>query len=623
MNKPLLLPLLLILSCASPSHDDPLKNTKKLVKEGHISLYKNGALNVPYTEVKLIAPGPQTFDLATNLIGVKAHDSLLLALSNISKSYGLIKRGTLGSLKLSKNIYNKTTELSNTIHQTSLNDSIYLIKRSSDLPKEAVVTSLKIKDHVVSEMRNLESRIEASSKKFGEEAKRDFLMSGTMTAQELRSDANKNDEKLISFANEFGESMKRESNKSLSFSKEKFIQGWMSFPQKTVDRFKGYSLDEFSKIIKQSNDTRENLNNKVSYLFSGNISEYKDDVNTSLGNAKEALTTKSSSIGLTLGAIRSLTWLTKAILWDATIKPLGKIGGAALGYATVNGIIYPSLVVSKGGQVTSEIAVEVVSDVAGTFYDLTAPTTIAAVSSVFALIERGGGALTKHTLLGYEKVTSSANKVIKEAAAKGVEVSGQLGGNLVSVTANALGSASAATIHYVGIPLTSVGVPVIGGSTGVVLGTTGLAGGVGTLVGGETLAGSSYLFGTTLSTGTAIGGTALSVGAASGLALYESAKGIAVPSAYTMGSGIVLTYGNLTQLGAQTIYAATDAAYLVLSLEGPRWVLYAVKGKLGDGNDLSSGTILNLNEMKKHGEVFHAIPISEDEVKGVVESLSK
>jgi hypothetical protein len=39
-------------------------------------------------------------------------------------------------------------------------------------------------------------------------------------------------------------------------------------------------------------------------------------------------------------------------------------------------------------------------------------------------------------------------------------------------------------------------------------------------------------------------------------------------------------------------------SYLVLSLEGPRWVLYAVKGKLGKGEDLVPGAMLDLKLMQ-------------------------
>lgn len=116
-------------------------------------------------------------------------------------------------------------------------------------------------------------------------------------------------------------------------------------------------------------------------------------------------------------------------------------------------------------------------------------------------------------------------------------------------------------------------------------------------------------------------GTTASILAGLGLAGYESLKGVAVPSSYVMGSGLVLTYGNLTQLAAQTILAASDLSYLVLSLEGPRWVLYGVKDNLNLGSKFGSNTIFDLNKLKQNGEEFESIPISEDEVIKVLNSF--
>lgn len=62
-------------------------------------------------------------------------------------------------------------------------------------------------------------------------------------------------------------------------------------------------------------------------------------------------------------------------------------------------------------------------------------------------------------------------------------------------------------------------------------------------------------------------------------------------------------------------------SYLVLSLEGPRWVLYAVKGKLGKGEDLVPGAMLDLKSMQDAGEEIYNIPVSDEEMKSVVESV--
>jgi hypothetical protein len=84
---------------------------------------------------------------------------------------------------------------------------------------------------------------------------------------------------------------------------------------------------------------------------------------------------------------------------------------------------------------------------------------------------------------------------------------------------------------------------------------------------------------------------------------------------------MVLSYGTLSQLSAQTVLAVADASYVVLSLEGPRWVLYAVKGNIDGGDDLPTGAYVDMNAMQESGETFYRVPASEAEIKKVVDSV--
>jgi hypothetical protein len=166
----------------------------------------------------------------------------------------------------------------------------------------------------------------------------------------------------------------------------------------------------------------------------------------------------------------------------------------------------------------------------------------------------------------------------------------------------------------VGVTAGGTAVGVVAGTataaTGLTLAATGIAGEAGTQVVGTTTAGVA-----------AAGGSAVSVTAGAALGTYELAKAVAVPAGYEAGAGVVLSYGTLSQLSAQTVLAVSDASYMVLSLEGPRWVLYAAKGKVNDGEQLPTGTVLNLEAMQQAGETFYAVPASEDEMARVVESI--
>ncbi len=179
--------------------------------------------------------------------------------------------------------------------------------------------------------------------------------------------------------------------------------------------------------------------------------------------------------------------------------------------------------------------------------------------------------------------------------------------------------------QYVGVPIASAGVAVtgtaVGASVGVVTDVGKIAAGGTLFVAGEAVGASTQLFGVVLGGGTAAVGTAGSVVAGAGLGAYELAKAIIVPVGYELTSGIVLGYTASSQLAAHTILGVADASYMVLSLEGPRWVVYAVKGDLGDGSDLTPGSVVNLEQMQQQGETFYYLPVSEPEMKNVIEAL--
>jgi hypothetical protein len=50
-------------------------------------------------------------------------------------------------------------------------------------------------------------------------------------------------------------------------------------------------------------------------------------------------------------------------------------------------------------------------------------------------------------------------------------------------------------------------------------------------------------------------------------------------------------------------------------------IFYAVKGKLGKGEDLPPGTMLDLKSMQETDEEIYNLPASDEEMKNVVESV--
>ena len=96
-------------------HPDPLKNTKKLVVEGHRDLYNNGAFEVPHTSIKLIPPGPSALDLAGELVGVRAKQSFLMSIKRASESVVVVADGMQLSYDYTKTIHDESNALATTI----------------------------------------------------------------------------------------------------------------------------------------------------------------------------------------------------------------------------------------------------------------------------------------------------------------------------------------------------------------------------------------------------------------------------------------------------------------------------------------------------------------------------
>src|SRR5512142_1594005 len=97
--------------------DDPLRNTKKLVREGHVSLYKNGAFRVPNTTISLIPPGPSALEFVQELSGMRARQSFETSLKNAADSVYIVSEGTKFTYNISKNISAGTNTSADAIRQ--------------------------------------------------------------------------------------------------------------------------------------------------------------------------------------------------------------------------------------------------------------------------------------------------------------------------------------------------------------------------------------------------------------------------------------------------------------------------------------------------------------------------
>ncbi len=600
--RPLLLLMIFCMSaagCATTNvKDDPLRNTRKLMAEGHTSLYNNGAFQVPHTSLRLIPPGPSTLEFVQELAGMRAKQSFETSIKNASESVYVVSEGTKLTYNLSKKIKNSSDSSADSIRKFSRENSTLLVYRSSDLGKTIIGRSWELSkttigsgaktgDAVIQGAQSLGTRI---SEKGTEEGT--GLASGSTRAMKDLS----------------GASASR-SRSALTYAGNAFVRGYVAVPSKMKQRTgeMGESLSDakFGTIVAEENERRKQWSQKTVDLMSDTAQNYTSDVSNSFSKAGKELS-DSRTTGVSLAALKSLRWVLQGILWDATIEPMTKMTAASVGYIGVNYLAFPSLVVVREGVATTKVAVEVTWDSAKMGYDLVAPTGVAAVASIYGVLDFtashavAGSTAVVGNILGYSEAGLSQ--------AAGVVVKGT-------------GFAAGKGVQYIGVPLASAGIAVGGGTIGTAVGGVGAVSSGALFVSGEAGAATTQVFGNVIAGTTLAGGTAVSAAGGAAYGVYELSKAVVVPAGYELGSGIVLSYGTLSHIGAHSILAVSDCSYMVLSLEGPRWVLYAVKGKLGDGADLPAGTVVDLKEMQKSGEDIYNLPVTNEEMKDVVQSV--
>ena len=648
---------------AKKTDDDPLKYTKKLVVEGHSSLYNNGAFEVPNTSIKLIPPAPDAFTLASELAGVRGPQAFEKSIKNAAESVTIIADGTNKSYELFKDIQGISKDAADAIDRSMTEGGKTLLYKSSDLGKSIVGRSWDTSKDlirsdagltVVQASRAGGNKIVAGAAAAGEQIAAESSSGGQKIARgsvsggkEIISGGVAAGDKIVSgsidLAKELSSDSIDRSGKALDYGGTRFVKGYAAVPrdvkrrmERTGTNIRGLSLID---ILGEENKWRKEWSQKTVDLLGGTISGYGTDATSSFKKAGKELSENYRTQGVSLSVLKSIRWVLQGVLWDATVEPIAKTTGAALGYLSVNLLAYPTVVLVKEGVATTHLAVQVTLDSAKTGYDVVAPTAIAAVAGVYAAADMTAshtasaatavaGPVAGYTTEGLAAVAGVTVIGGGYIAGKSVEGGGYVAGKSVEgvgyvagKTVKGGGYVAGKTVQYVAVPLASAGITVGGGMIGTAVGVTGAVTGGTVVVAGEAGSAATNVFGNVIAGTTLAAGTAVSAGGGAAYGVYQLSKAVVVPTGYELGSGMVLSYETLSQVSAHAILAVSDCAYMVLSLEGPRWVLYAVRGNLGKGEDLPAGAILDLKKMKEQGEEIVNIQVSDEEMKKVVESV--
>lgn len=606
-NKPLILFTIIatltgaLLSSCSSTAKDPLKNSKKLFKEGHVSLYNNGAFKVPNTEITLIPAGPSAYDFAFELAGMHARQSFIQSIKNAGDSVSLVADGTRKSYRLAGDVITGSNKVSGVIKKYSRSTSKLLIYKSDSATK-----------HIIGSSWDAAARSWSGIYKFGGKLTTDMSEMGQMI-RDKGGDAG------ISLIGNSWSGARTVSKKSLdmargglSYARVSLVEGYMSLPQKAEERWESVtdavSIEDFKKGFTEPYAWAADTTNQLSTLLFDTGKNYTSNIGQTFGKAKAAI--KNYRQEGTLAVLKSIGYVFKGAIWDGVIAPVGTISAASVGIVSTNLVALPVMVVAREGITTTELAIQVSWNALRFGYDIVAPGVISATAGALSI---AGGVAGQ----GVSAVTAVGGATL----GAGEYVLSQATGGLLTVSGHVTGK----TVQYIGVPIGVTGIVVTGTAGGLAVGGTYdaakvVAGGA-LFVTGEVTAVGTSAFGVVLGGSTLAVGTAASTVAGVGLGVYELTKAIVVPTTYELTSGVVIGYTSMTHIAAHTILGVADAAYLVLSLEGPRWVIYAVKGDLDDGEELIPGTVLNLESMRDAGETFYYLPVSESEMRNVIETL--
>ncbi len=577
--------------------ESPLKYTPELIKRGHITLYEQGALQVPYTKVKLIPAGPKPLEVAGELMGLRARQAFTTSLENAASSVQLIPAGTRWSVEAAKKITGATGAWAKEVSTTGTNSGVLIADASIDFGADMVTHSWQWGVKAGEVTGDMGEWIEKAGKESAQSVRETMRDSALDTA---RGGWRTGDEIVRKTHERAGERM--------LYAGNTFIKGYATLPEKTAERVKEIgevaAPEHFAEAWRDSSEKRAKYAGYFTDLMAETIDEYGEKVGEDFRRAREALSDQSD-YGVSLSLLKSMRWALQGLLWDGLVVPVSKMTVASVGYLGVNLVAFPVMVVVEEGVAVTKVAVQVTWNSAETAYDIVAPTATAAVAGIYTVFEvAGGDLLAIGTGLG-GNVLGAGQLVAGEAGGAVLE-----GGGLVA----------GRTVQYVGVPLAATGVTLGSGTVGVV------AGSAGAITGGTMVVASKGTAATGRAFGNIIGGTTVAVGATTSVAaagvvgVYELSKAVIVPTGYELAGGVVLGYGAISHLSAHALLAVADASYLVLSLEGPRWVLYAVKGNLGDGSDLPPGTVLDLEAMQEAGEEIIYLPISDEEMQTLVEA---
>jgi hypothetical protein len=574
--------IILLFGCASAKDpDDPIKNSRKLVIEGHKSLYDNGAFAVKGTSIKFIPPFSEAEVFILGRRAGLAKDAFSENVKRAGESVYILKEGTKVSLRTAGKVSDKGDEINKYIYNSGTKGGILIVSKSLaesyGIIGNSFQSGMKIHEGIIQESKKINANID-------------------LLATELENNkfANAETSKFSDRAKEY--------QKEFTDGGKSFILGYTNLDDylaKTIED-SDISTSTFSKGFSGINEFLSDSNEVLSKEFKEVFFDWGNDTDNEFKATGKDYDAVIDGAGLSFAILKSFARVTKAIFFDALLKPLTKLGILSVGYVAVNTVIYPVMFVSVSGYSVGQVMVEVISvGSQGAIY-LVAPTAKLALAGLI-----GSGKFVAYESYNAADVTSrtSAN-VALYTSSKSIKGMG--------IITEGAGTYVLANLSLAGV---TMGQTILGGGVAI----AGTAAGTTVTAASGTAQVVNYGASQATAGSVAVAGTSASLGVAVGNGVYRIGKAVGVPMGIGLQSGVVMNYEMVSQLSAHSILAVSDFSYLVLSLEGGKWVVYAVKDTSGKAKSLLSGAVIDLNQVRKEGNEIVKVPVSEEEMEKMLD----
>lgn len=533
-----------------------LVNTKKLAVAGHTTLYNSGAFAIPETTIYIVPPVPGCLKLAAQIAGQHAGHFFAVSITRARKSLDFARAGV-----------KKTRNLAVVIQQGS-RDIANAARAATRFGAAKVSSTLQMIRKMVNEALSYSGKVFHSTMQSGVALAQGSLSAGEVISKRTRHASAKIWASTIYLARSTATTSRRAARRYVSSAREQFVKDYAALPAKLAGCIKNIaesvSLGKFFIAFQNANHKRAGRSRALFHLFinTSRSSHYTNGIKSSFQKASRELSEKHDT-GYTFALLKSLRWVVQGILWDGAIKPVMILMSALLGFVIVNTVIFPvRLVVNEAVAVVLAVS-QVISNSVVALYEMIAPSVAASAVGLFSAVVLVGGQVLAGTELIVGSIVTAGTFVLGKIFAALIAGGGYLAGKLV---------------QYVGAPLLSLGLAVAGCMLGIVAGVVSvIIGSVIVIVGfaGEII---TRLVGNIAAGGVLVGGVTASVMAGIALGAFELVKAILVPVSYELVAGFIIGYCLVMQLCAHAVLAVADVAYMLLSLEGPRWVLAAVTG---------------------------------------------